>query len=125
MIRYPESERRAIANINSMYIRTRDGAEVPFSTVATYRVETGYQSIERLDRLRTLEVSADVSEDGHRRELLWSRYFETTDLSGCNGILVDHQYGRRASGGDRVSAGNGLHGLALNADYLRVNGDCV
>ncbi len=64
MIRYPESERRAIANINSMYIRTRDGAEVPFSTVATYRVETGYQSIERLDRLRTLEVSADVAEDG-------------------------------------------------------------
>jgi len=64
MIRYPESERRAIANINSMYIRTRDGTEVPFSTVATYRVETGYQSIERLDRLRTLEVSADVSEDG-------------------------------------------------------------
>jgi hypothetical protein len=47
-----------------MYIRTRDGAEVPFSTVATYRVETGYQSIERLDRLRTLEVSADVAEDG-------------------------------------------------------------
>jgi multidrug efflux pump subunit AcrB len=64
MIRYPESERRAIANINSMYIRTRDGAEVPFSTVASYGVETGYQSIERLDRLRTLEVSADVSEDG-------------------------------------------------------------
>jgi len=64
MIRYPESERRAIANINSMYVRTRDGTEVPFSTVATYNVETGYQSIERLDRLTTLEVSADVSEDG-------------------------------------------------------------
>ena len=64
MIRYPESERRAIANINSMYVRTRDGTEVPFSTVATYNVETGYQSIERRDRLRTLEVSADVSEDG-------------------------------------------------------------
>ena len=58
------SELRAIANINAMYIRTRDGTEVPFSTVATYRVETGYQSIERLDRLRTLEVSADVSEEG-------------------------------------------------------------
>ncbi|MDA8946370.1 efflux RND transporter permease subunit, partial [Luminiphilus sp.] len=64
MVRYPEAERRAIANINAMYIRTRDGTEVPFSTVATYRVETGYQSIERLDRLRTLEVSADVSEEG-------------------------------------------------------------
>ena len=64
MVRYPESERRAIANINSMYIRTRDGREVPFSTVATYRVETGYQSIERVDRLRTLEVAADVADDG-------------------------------------------------------------
>jgi multidrug efflux pump subunit AcrB len=64
MVRYPEAERRAIANINAMYIRTRDGTEVPFSTIATYRVERGYQSIERLDRLRTLEVSADVSEDG-------------------------------------------------------------
>ena len=87
MIRYPESERRAIANINSMYIRTRDGAEVPFSTVATYDVETGYQSIERLDRLRTLEVSADVSEDGAPPELSSSRCFEMTDLCGSNGTL--------------------------------------
>lgn len=64
MVRYPEAERRAIANINSMYIRTNDGREVPFSTVAIYRVETGYQSIERVDRLRTLEVAADVADDG-------------------------------------------------------------
>jgi len=64
MVRYPEAERKAIANINSMYIRTSDGREVPFSAVATYRVETGYQSIERVDRLRTLEVVADVADDG-------------------------------------------------------------
>ena len=64
MVRYPEAERRAIANINSMYIRTSDGLEVPFSTVAAYRVETGYQSIERVDRLRTLEVAADVTDEG-------------------------------------------------------------
>jgi len=64
MVRYPEAERRAIANINSMFIRTSDGREVPFSTVAAYRVETGYQSIERVDRLRTLEVAADVADDG-------------------------------------------------------------
>ena len=47
-----------------MYIRTSSGREVPFSTVATYRVETGYQSIERVNRLRTLEVAADVADDG-------------------------------------------------------------
>lgn len=64
MVRYPESERLAIANLNDMYIRTPGGGEVPFEAVATYRIEPGYQKLERLDRLRTLEVAADVEEDG-------------------------------------------------------------
>ena len=64
MVRYPESERRSIGNLDDMYIRTPTGAEVPFETVASYRIEPGYQKLERLDRMRTLEVEADVSWDG-------------------------------------------------------------
>ena len=64
MVRYPEAERLAIANLNDMYIRTPSGGEVPFEAVATYRVEAGYQKLERLDRLRTLEVEADVEASG-------------------------------------------------------------
>ncbi|MBL6696546.1 MAG: efflux RND transporter permease subunit, partial [Luminiphilus sp.] len=64
MVRYPESERRSIGNLDDMYIRTPAGTEVPFETVARYRVEPGYQKLERLDRMRTLEVEADVSWDG-------------------------------------------------------------
>ena len=64
MVRYPEIERLAIANLNDMYIRTPGGGEVPFEAVATYRVEPGYQKLERLDRLRTLEVEADVKANG-------------------------------------------------------------
>ena len=64
MVRYPEIERLAIANLNDMYIRTPGGGEVPFEAVATYRVEAGYQKLERLDRLRTLEVEADVEANG-------------------------------------------------------------
>jgi len=64
MVRYPESERLAIANLNDMYIRAPGGGEVPFEAVATYRLEPGYQKLERLDRLRTLEVDADVEADG-------------------------------------------------------------
>jgi len=64
MVRYPESERRSIGNLDDMYIRTPAGAEVPFQTVASYRIEPGYQKLERLDRMRTLEVEADVSWDG-------------------------------------------------------------
>ena len=37
---------------------------MPFEAVATYRIEPGYQKLERLDRLRTLEVEADVEADG-------------------------------------------------------------
>ena len=34
MVRYPENERRSIGNLEDMRIRTGDGTEVPFSTVA-------------------------------------------------------------------------------------------
>ncbi len=64
MVRYPEAERRSIANLDDMYIRTPLGKEVPFETVASYRIEPGYQTLERLDRMRTLEVSADLNPDG-------------------------------------------------------------
>lgn len=64
MVRYPEEERRSIANLSDMYIRTPTGTEVPFEAVATYRIEPGYQKLERLNRMRTLEVSADVGKDG-------------------------------------------------------------
>jgi multidrug efflux pump subunit AcrB len=64
MVRYPEEERRSIANLNEMYIRTPMGVEIPFETVASYRIEPGYQKLERLDRMRTLEVSADLKPDG-------------------------------------------------------------
>lgn len=60
MVRYPEEERRSLASLNSMYIRAPGGVEVPFEAVAEYRIEPGYQKLERLDRMRTLEVSADV-----------------------------------------------------------------
>ena len=64
MVRYPEEERRSIANLNEMYIRTPMGVEIPFETVASYRIEPGYQKLERLNRMRTLEVSADLKPDG-------------------------------------------------------------
>ncbi|MEE4193352.1 MAG: efflux RND transporter permease subunit, partial [Halieaceae bacterium] len=60
MVRYPEQERVSIDNLNQMRIRTPDGREVPFEAVAEVRFVSGYQTIERLDRKRTLEVTAEV-----------------------------------------------------------------
>ena len=60
MVRYPEEERVSVDNLDELRIRLPGGAEVPFDTVAEVSVEPGYQKIERLDRKRTLVVSADV-----------------------------------------------------------------
>ena len=45
-----------------MRIRTADGREVPFSTVAAVKMERGYSTIERAQRLRVIKVTADVNE---------------------------------------------------------------
>jgi len=59
MVRYPPEERRSVADLRNMRIRTPDGDEVPFDSVAEMTFGTGYSSIARLDRERTITVSAD------------------------------------------------------------------
>ncbi|NQY02195.1 MAG: efflux RND transporter permease subunit [Halieaceae bacterium] len=61
MVRYPEQERLSVENLSEMRVRTPAG-EVPFDTVAEIRYAPSYMEIERLNRKRTLEVSADVAE---------------------------------------------------------------
>ncbi|MBT8366871.1 MAG: efflux RND transporter permease subunit, partial [Deltaproteobacteria bacterium] len=60
MVRYPESERKSIGFVEDMRIRTPAGVEVPFSQVAQVKIEQGYATIERAQRLRVIKVTADV-----------------------------------------------------------------
>jgi len=60
MVRYPEAERTSVANLQNMRIRTADGTEVPFSEVAEIDIGEGFSAISRIDRQRTVTVSADV-----------------------------------------------------------------
>lgn len=62
MVRYPEEDRRSLGDLERMRIRTPDGGEVPFSTVATASMGRGFASITRVDRERTINVRADVDE---------------------------------------------------------------
>lgn len=61
-VRYPESERRSLGDLENMRIRTRDGSEVPFSAVAEAELGRGFASIKRVDRHRAINVTADVDE---------------------------------------------------------------
>jgi len=60
MVRYPASERRSLGDLEEMRIRTPDGAEVPIGEVADLTHGRGYSSIKRVDRRRSVNVTADV-----------------------------------------------------------------
>ncbi len=60
MVRYPERQRRSLADLDNLRIRTPDGGEVPFYTVARAERGRGYATIKRADRQRVINVTADV-----------------------------------------------------------------
>ncbi len=61
MVRYPESERRSLGNLEDMMLRTPDGGEIPLSSVARLSLGNSYSSINRQDGRRVITVSADVN----------------------------------------------------------------
>ncbi|MEM7101319.1 MAG: efflux RND transporter permease subunit [Pseudomonadota bacterium] len=60
MVRYTEAERRTLSALNAMRIRTPDGSEVPFATVAKAELGRGFSSIKRAESQRVVNVIADV-----------------------------------------------------------------
>jgi multidrug efflux pump subunit AcrB len=62
MVRYPEQQRRSLGDLESMRIRTPDGGAVPFSTVARAEMGRGFATINRVDRQRAVNVTAEVDE---------------------------------------------------------------
>ena len=60
MVRYPRDQRRSLADLENLRIRTPEGGEVPFYAVARAEQGRGYASIRRSDRQRIVRVTADI-----------------------------------------------------------------
>lgn len=60
MVKFPQSERRSVGNLESMWIRLPDGRELPFSAVAEFDMQPGFSMIRRLDGQRTISVTANA-----------------------------------------------------------------
>jgi multidrug efflux pump subunit AcrB len=60
MLRLPRDERRNLATLDTMRVRTADGLEIPFSSVAEATVVKSFTSIKRVDRRRALNITADA-----------------------------------------------------------------
>ena len=60
MVRYTEQERRSLDALYDLRIRTANGGEVPFTTVAEVRYGQGFPVIERTNGTRFAWVTAEV-----------------------------------------------------------------
>ncbi|MCB1756402.1 MAG: efflux RND transporter permease subunit [Gammaproteobacteria bacterium] len=63
VLRYPLSERKSIADLRNMLIRTADGSAVPFNEVAELTSSRSPSEIKRIDRQRSLHVTADANKE--------------------------------------------------------------
>ncbi|MDX1348907.1 MAG: efflux RND transporter permease subunit [Putridiphycobacter sp.] len=59
-VRYLESERTSIKNLDDMWIIASDGTRIPFSEIATYTIERGEITINHLEGQREIQISADM-----------------------------------------------------------------
>ena len=60
MLKLPKEERRTMATLENMRIRTNQGIKVPLYSVARIQEIEGYSKIKRSDGMRVIEVQAEV-----------------------------------------------------------------
>ncbi|MEL6569342.1 MAG: efflux RND transporter permease subunit [Pseudomonadota bacterium] len=61
-IRFPEDERRSLADLARLRIPLANGEEVPLSTVASFEETRSFVTIDRVDGQRVITISADADE---------------------------------------------------------------
>jgi multidrug efflux pump subunit AcrB len=63
LVRYPREDRHTTGSLDSMFIRTPGGDEVPFNSVAKLEVKPGFNVTTHINFQRAVEVNADVEVD--------------------------------------------------------------
>ncbi|MDQ8201875.1 efflux RND transporter permease subunit [Pelagicoccus sp. SDUM812003] len=120
MVRYPESERRSLAALHSMMIRTQDGTEVPFEEVAKIIPGKSLPSIQRFDRNRIIRVTAagdetDIDEEAIQMEL--ETEFLPELVSGYSGMRFTLQGNAAQTRDNNRELMNGIY-LVLVVIYV-------
>jgi len=60
MVRYPANDRRTLGGLDALHLRTPAGDVVPLAAVARLAPGAGYTAIQRSDRRRTIDITADL-----------------------------------------------------------------
>lgn len=107
MVRYPESERQSLSTLDSMRIRTADGSEVPFETVAVADLGRGFSTIKRADRQRVVNVIADVD----RTQTTANEVLADLRAGEIQKILADFPRVNYSLEGEQAEQGEAVAGL--------------
>jgi len=93
MIRLPKDDRRTLASLETMKIRTAGGDEVPFAQVVEYEFGSGPSVINRIDRQRAIKITADVTASTNANEVVGAFTAEVLDkLAGkFPGVAYDFE----------------------------------
>ena len=62
MVRYPQEQRKSLADFREIRVRTSDGDELPITELADVTVSRGYSEINRLNQKRAITVTANLDE---------------------------------------------------------------
>ncbi|WP_421878170.1 efflux RND transporter permease subunit [Marinoscillum sp.] len=61
-VRYPQSDRQSISQVEDIKIKTTNGQEFPLNQVADYRIERGVSGIKHFNSSRAVTVEADLQD---------------------------------------------------------------
>lgn len=88
MVRYPKDERVSVENLEELRIRTPQGTEVPFSEVAEIEITEGFSTINRVDRRRVINITADANKEVADLDLIKEELHGSKDGTGYLDALM-------------------------------------
>lgn len=62
-VRYPREQRGSLADFEDLRVRAQDGAERPLTELADVSVARSYSTINRIDQMRSITITANVDEN--------------------------------------------------------------
>ena len=119
-LRYPKDERVSLNNLEQMNVRVGNNVEVPLGQVAQGELSSGYSTITRTDRKRSISITADVDlSEANANEILAK--FETEHIIPIllDFPSVDYSFeGEQREQRDTLSSLFKNFGLALFVVYV-------
>ena len=125
-VRYPQAERRSLADVARMRVRTVGGEEIPFGEAADAELVRGYSSIWRQDGKRRVRVWANVDERRANAEQILNhmnagflpdlaRRYRSEDIEAGFSYSLDGPYARMRESLDSLIDGFAIALVAIYA----------